>query len=164
MWTDERIETLKKLYEDGLSASQIGAELGASRNAVIGKVHRIGLKRRGHRPAGLRPHPQHKPQRHHPISRPAIKRGAVVQIQQERYVEPPPTDNVIPKGQRCSLLELTSKTCRWPIGDPGSADFFFCGGPSDNNLDQPYCSYHSRVAVKPARPRLDSSYVPRRAA
>ena len=64
-----------------------------------------------------------------------------------------PIDNVIPLGQRRSLLELTEETCRWPIGDPGTADFFFCGGPTVTSL--PYCAYHSRVAYQPANVRRD---------
>jgi GcrA cell cycle regulator len=51
------------------------------------------------------------------------------------------------------LLELTELTCHWPIGDPGSADFFFCGGQAVTNL--PYCSYHSRIAYQPANVRRD---------
>ena len=65
--------------------------------------------------------------------------------------EAQPIDNVIPIGQRRSLLELTEDTCRWPIGDPGSADFYFCGGPAVTSL--PYCAYHSRVAYQPANVR-----------
>ena len=62
-------------------------------------------------------------------------------------------DNVIPIGQRRTLLELTEETCRWPIGDPGHADFFFCGGPPISGL--PYCAYHSRVAYQPPNVRRD---------
>lgn len=153
-WTDERIETLKTLYGDGLSASQIGAELGCTRNAVIGKVHRIGLRRRGRPVAVSRPQPRHKPQRRAPI-----KQGAIVRAPQQPYVEPTPIeDSAIPTAQHCSLLELTSKTCRWPIGDPGKPDFFFCGGPADNNLGLPYCSYHSRAAYQPATVRRAPKY------
>ena len=57
----------------------------------------------------------------------------------------------IPVEQRKTLLQLTEKTCRWPVGDPGSTDFFFCGGDTVNDL--PYCSYHSRVAYQPASDR-----------
>ena len=71
----------------------------------------------------------------------------------EEEVDPEPelVDNVVPMGQRRNLLELTEATCRWPIGDPGSADFFFCGGPTLTSL--PYCAFHSRVAYQPASDR-----------
>ena len=62
-------------------------------------------------------------------------------------------DNVIPIGQRRTILELTEETCRWPIGDPGNSDFFFCGGLAVASL--PYCAYHSRIAYQPANPRRD---------
>jgi GcrA cell cycle regulator len=67
--------------------------------------------------------------------------------------EPELVDNVVPMGQRRTLLELTEETCRWPIGDPGQADFFFCGGRTISSL--PYCSYHSRVAYQPPNMRRD---------
>ena len=65
--------------------------------------------------------------------------------------EPELLDNIIPIGQRRTLLELNEQTCRWPIGDPSSTDFFFCGGQAITAL--PYCSYHSRVAYQPATDR-----------
>jgi GcrA cell cycle regulator len=158
-WTDERVETLKKLWADGLSASQIAAELGGiTRNAVIGKVHRLGLSGRAKspssaapRPRKARPHSQHMLR----VSRPSMRGNTALAHSYELDVEPEPEliDNVIPIGQRRTLLELTEETCRWPIGDPGHADFFFCGGPSISSL--PYCAYHSRVAYQPANIRRD---------
>jgi GcrA cell cycle regulator len=73
----------------------------------------------------------------------------------EVELEPEPVlyDNVIPMGQRRSILELTEATCRWPIGDPSSTEFFFCGGQSMAGL--PYCPYHSRIAYQPADRRRD---------
>ena len=64
-------------------------------------------------------------------------------------------DNVVPMSQRLSLLELNESTCHWPVGDPGSPDFFFCGGKALNAL--PYCAHHSRVAYQPASDRRRSS-------
>jgi GcrA cell cycle regulator len=69
----------------------------------------------------------------------------------EAEAEPELIDNIIPIGQRRTILELTEQTCRWPVGDPGSSDFFFCGGNTLNAL--PYCAYHSRVAYQPASDR-----------
>jgi GcrA cell cycle regulator len=60
-------------------------------------------------------------------------------------------DNVIPMGQRRTLLELTEETCRWPIGDPSNPEFYFCGGKPIPSL--PYCSHHSRIAYQPVNER-----------
>jgi GcrA cell cycle regulator len=158
-WTDERVETLKKLWSEGLSASTIAAELGGvTRNAVIGKVHRLGLAGRAKSPASTAPRPR-KPRSAHPhmlrVSRPSVHGNTALAHAYEVEVEPEPelSDNVIPLGQRRTLLQLTEETCRWPIGDPGQADFFFCGGRTVAGL--PYCAYHSRVAYQPAHVRRD---------
>jgi GcrA cell cycle regulator len=157
-WTDERVETLKKLWADGLSASQIAAELGGiTRNAVIGKVHRLGLSGRAKSPSSAAPRPR-KPRAGSQmlrVSRSSMRGNTALAHAYELDIEPEPEliDNVIPLGQRRSLLELTEDTCRWPIGDPGTAEFFFCGGPAITSL--PYCAYHSRVAYQPANVRRD---------
>ena len=157
-WTDERVETLKRLWSEGLSASQIAAELGGiTRNAVIGKVHRLGLSGRAKSPSSAAPRPRKPRGSSHMlrVSRPAMRGNTALAHAYELDMEPQAelVDNVIPLGQRRSLLELTEETCRWPIGDPGSADFFFCGGQSITSL--PYCAYHSRVAYQPANVRRD---------
>ena len=151
-WTDERVETLKKLWAEGLSASQIAAALGGvTRNAVIGKVHRLGLSGRAKAPSSAAPRPR-KPRVHSHmlrVSRPSIRGNTALAHAYDLDIEPEPQfiDNVIPLGQRRTLLELTEETCRWPIGDPGQPDFFFCGGQTITGL--PYCAYHSRVAYQP---------------
>jgi GcrA cell cycle regulator len=157
-WTDERVEALKKLWADGLSASQIAAELGGiTRNAVIGKVHRLGLSGRAKSPSSAAPRPRKPRATSHMlrVSRSSMRGNTALAHAYELDIEPEPQliDNVIPLGQRRSLLELTENTCRWPIGDPGTADFFFCGGPTITSL--PYCAYHSRVAYQPANARRD---------
>jgi GcrA cell cycle regulator len=155
-WTDERVELLKKLWSDGLSASQIAAELGGiTRNAVIGKVHRLGLSGRAKSPSSAAPR-QRKTRTHTHmlrVTRPAVRGNTALAHAYEYEVEAEPelVDNVIPMGQRRTLLELSEETCRWPIGDPGSAEFFFCGGASVTGL--PYCAYHSRVAYQPPNDR-----------
>jgi GcrA cell cycle regulator len=157
-WTDERVELLKKLWTDGLSASQIAAELGGiTRNAVIGKVHRLGLSGRAKSPSSTAPR-QRKARSHSHVMRvprPAMRGNTALAHAYEYDVEPEPEliDNVIPIGQRRTLLELTEETCHWPIGDPGSTEFFFCGGASISGL--PYCAYHSRVAYQPPSMRRD---------
>lgn len=154
-WTDDRVELLKKLWADGLSASQIAAELGGiSRNSVIGKVHRLGLAGRAKSPAAAMPR-QRKPRSPGAmmrITRSAIRGNtalaALHAFEQDFEPQPEVSENVIPIGQRCTLLELAEGKCRWPIGDPSAPDFFFCGGPTIEGL--PYCGYHSRIAYQPA--------------
>src|SRR6202158_4113946 len=138
-WTDERVETLKKLWADGLSASQIAAVLGGiTRNAVIGKVHRLGLSGRAKSPSSAAPRPRKSRATSHMlrVSRSSMRGNTALAHAYELDTEPEPQliDNVIPLGQRRTLLELTEDTCRWPIGDPGTADFFFCGGQTITSL------------------------------
>lgn len=161
-WTDERVELLSKLWSEGLSASQIAGELGGvTRNAVIGKVHRLGLSGRGKAPA------QSKPRRTRQTR--AAPRRTVVQatvgnaaLQQvfEEDTEPAHMPQVrtatidsivIPMEQRRSILTLSEQTCKWPVGDPGAEDFYFCGANCD--VATPYCEAHSRVAYQPATDR-----------
>ena len=156
-WTDERVEQLKKLWTDGLSASQIAAELGGvTRNAVIGKVHRLGLSGRAKSPSSAAPRPR-KPRQTHMlrVSRASIRGNTALAYAYDLDVEaePEPIENIIPIGQRRTLLELNEETCRWPIGDPATQDFFFCGGKPITSL--PYCAYHSRVAYQPPASRRD---------
>jgi GcrA cell cycle regulator len=150
-WTDERVEMLKKLWADGLSASQIAAELGGiTRNAVIGKVHRLGLSGRAKSPSSSSPRPRKaRSSGMMRVSRPSMRGNTALAYEYELEPEPEVID--IPLEQRKTLLQLTEKTCRWPVGDPGSTEFYFCGGDSVNEL--PYCSYHSRIAYQPANER-----------
>src|SRR5206468_2292985 len=89
------------------------------------------------------------------VSRPATHGNTALAQAFEPESEPQSelVNNVIPLGQRRNLLELNEETCRWPIGDPGNTDFFFCGGQSIAGL--PYCAYHSRVAYQPVNMRRD---------
>tara|TARA_R110000868_G_scaffold38_30_gene516 strand:- start:5259 stop:5849 length:591 start_codon:yes stop_codon:yes gene_type:complete len=171
-WTDERVETLKKLWMEGLSASQIAGQLGegVTRNAVIGKVHRLKLSARAKptnstpraRPAA-RPAPRRVASPSAGMSahmgsaaakpRPAMSRpqsvGATAlahdpQMDQELYVAPAVQELFIPEDKRLSLLQLSEDTCKWPIGDPLGKDFYFCG---QHSLESgPYCEFHSKRA------------------
>ena len=114
-WTDERVEQLKKLWADGLSASQIAAELGGiTRNAVIGKVHRLGLSGRAKAPSSAGPRPRKTRAPSHVFrsirnalrGNTALAAHAVAAYEAEIEPEPVPLENVIPIGQRCSILEL----------------------------------------------------------
>ncbi len=153
-WTDERVELLKKLWADGLSASQIAGELGGiTRNAVIGKVHRLGLSGRAKSPSSSAPRVR-KPRSHMlRVSRPAMRGNTALALAYEMDAELDlePVELVIPLEQRRNLLELNEETCRWPVGDPATPEFYFCGGKSITGL--PYCAPHSRVAYQPAADR-----------
>ena len=159
-WTDDRVELLKKLWADGLSASQIAGEPGGiTRNAVIGKVHRLGLSGRAKAPSSSVPR-QRKPRAPSQMFRAprTMMRGNTALAQMPSYAydpepEPELIENIIPIGQRCTLLELDQEKCHWPIGDPGQPDFFFCGGKT--NAGTPYCGYHGRVAYQPPSARRD---------
>ena len=155
-WTDDRVEQLKKLWESGLSASQIAAELGnVTRNAVIGKVHRLGLSGRAKSPYSTAPRPRkaRPAQQMMRVSRPTSRGNTALAHVFDIEPEPDPIayDNVVPMSQRLSLLELNEATCHWPIGDPSSSEFFFCGGKALASL--PYCAHHSRIAYQPTGDR-----------
>jgi GcrA cell cycle regulator len=160
-WTDERVELLKKLWGDGLSASQIAGELGGiTRNAVIGKVHRLGLSGRAKAPSSSMPRPRkprpatqmfRAPQR--PMMRGNTALAAMPSYDYDPEPEPEVIENIIPLGQRCTLLQLNDDKCHWPIGDPGQPDFYFCGGKTATST--PYCGYHGRVAYQPPAARRD---------
>jgi len=156
-WSDDRVEQLKKLWEAGLSASQIAAELGnVTRNAVIGKVHRLGLagrattsRMKSHRPRarGQASKRLMKP-RFTSLGNPALRQLYLGDT--EPYV-PSAEELVIPPHERRSIQTLTEACCRWPIGDPQQADFHFCG--RKKVLGLPYCEFHARRAFQPPQPR-----------
>jgi GcrA cell cycle regulator len=153
-WTDERVELLKKLWADGLSASQIAGELGGiTRNAVIGKVHRLGLSGRAKSPSSSSPRPRKARSSSHMmrVARHSMRGNTALAYDYDMEPEPELIEKLIPVEQRRTLLELTEATCRWPVGDPGSPEFFFCGGEAATTL--PYCAYHSRVAYQPPNDR-----------
>lgn len=153
MWTDERVETLRKLWTDGLSASQIAKQLGGvTRNAVIGKVHRLGLAGRAtpSRPAKRivrtnRPRIMHSGSPSRPRTIPSLGGVALAEL-------PPPLEPMAQAdGSVASVLTITEKMCKWPIGDPSDATFAFCGRES---CDGPYCSEHARLGFQPQRQRV----------
>ncbi|HXK53524.1 MAG TPA: GcrA family cell cycle regulator [Hyphomicrobiales bacterium] len=159
-WTDERVDLLKKLWADGLSASQIAGELGnVTRNAVIGKVHRLGLSGRAKptRTAASRPRrprapsaPQHGAANFVSHGNTALK-AETAPVAMPKPRPQPVAELVIPKAERKSILQLTEFTCKWPVGDPTQEDFYFCGRRSETGM--PYCDHHARVAYQPAQDR-----------
>ncbi len=217
-WTDERIATLKKMWEGGATASQIAEELGGvSRNAVIGKAHRLGLKSRPSpvktgekkatssapaapkKPAATRTSAEPKPV---PAAKPAAAEASkpatapapshdraatptsaapsqpmpnsgtdlpkIVSVgpggflrqgpgDQQAPIPPAPPRRLVPAkpspeiADKTSLLELSDKVCRWPMGHPGEPDFHFCGQPVNPGF--PYCVEHCGRAYQAQLPR-----------
>ncbi len=168
-WTDERVEILKNLWAKGLTASQIALELGegVTRNAVIGKVHRLKLAPRAKSTSTqtrtrttIRPTRKSTtirsttniaysaPKRRSlsakiPAGAPALKSSP--QSENELKIARNEAYELhIPPDERVSLLELTEDKCKWPIGDPLHADFYFCGRKSLEA--KPYCEFHSKRA------------------
>lgn len=168
-WTDERVDLLRRLWSEGLSASQIAAQLGGvSRNAVIGKVHRLKLSSRGRATAA--PTRQKKAPsastatatksvtRTATVARPVTMTVGATALQTQFVAEPvarqflrPQEEVVIPISRRLKLVQLSERTCKWPNGDPLTEDFNFCG--NDCADTGPYCSYHARIAYQPAAER-----------
>ncbi|WGD56228.1 GcrA family cell cycle regulator [Bradyrhizobium sp. CB1650] len=149
-WTDERIALLKQHFEAGLSCSEIAADIGVSRNAVIGKLSRLNLTRgrtsdeRRLRDKSFAPARTSK-------AMPRLQYEMLATIYGE--TEPPVILEPIDEANRCSLMDLGENRCRWPISTPGADDFCFCGNVAPDG--QPYCTGHSRLAYRPnSRPRL----------
>jgi GcrA cell cycle regulator len=172
-WTDERVEKLKRLWAEGLSASQIAAQLGGvSRNAVIGKVHRLNLP--GRAKAGGTVAASRTAKRStsaprapsyasrvaatrtvtRPVGATVMKEEIEIEASQE-LVYVPATNVVVPISRKLALTELTERTCKWPVGDPLTDDFHFCGCESPDN--SPYCNYHAKLAYQPVHDRRKAS-------
>ncbi|MFO6465682.1 GcrA family cell cycle regulator [Jannaschia sp. KMU-145] len=197
-WTDERVETLKRMWGEGASASQIAKELGGvTRNAVIGKVHRLGLSNRQTadeakaEAAPAKPVPKAKAKADtakadpapppapeaeeeddddEPRTMAAVPQGTNVTslrkpLMAGQPLPPQPSANEISPealakvnavektAKKISLMELTERTCKWPIGDPATPKFWFCGLPVQ--AGKPYCEAHVSVAFQPMSSRRD---------
>ena len=139
-WTDERIETLKKLWTDGLSASQIAKRLGnVTRNAVIGKVHRLGLSGRATPSAPrVRKAPRPAPIPAAPRARKEVTLKRVIETASLPYVDEPGS---------ATILTLGAHMCKWPIGNPLTDSFTFCGKRIDGKGS--YCVSHACMAYQP---------------
>jgi GcrA cell cycle regulator len=187
-WTDDRVEILKKLWGEGQSASQIAKELGGvTRNAVIGKVHRLGLSNRATSSSSSKSDTKSKTSvksmsntkkvlnktsasKVTSANSPAEPRSNVTSLRRQiipagQPLPPQPSANEISpealarvneiekKAKKISLLELTERTCKWPVGDPATEEFWFCGLPSQ--AGKPYCEAHVGVAFQPMSQRRD---------
>jgi len=145
MWTDERVELLQRLWGQGLSASQIANQLqGVTRNAVIGKMHRLS-KRGPSAPKATRA-------RTGGFGVPAARRRPAPEARRipgglpEWAFRPHPRAMAVEEPGLATCATLSANMCRWPIGDPDTTDFTFCGRPSDGGRS--YCQGHSTVAYK----------------
>lgn len=194
-WTDERVEILKRMWNEGQSASQIAKELGSvTRNAVIGKVHRLGLSNRVTpgaepveekseavpdpavaavaSPAAPEPTPEMPAMADddvmpdpEPAAPPATVHGRRQIVPAGQPLPPQPSANEVSpealasvrevekKARKLTLMELTERTCKWPIGDPATDDFWFCGLSAQPG--KPYCEAHVGVAFQPMSARRD---------
>jgi GcrA cell cycle regulator len=148
-WTEQRIELLKSRFQAGLTAREIAAEIGVSRNAVIGKLSRLDLRREkdtDQRRLAAKNDPKRSPKGRR------LKTTARLQYEILRTLYAERTafddDEPIHSQHRCSLLELSKEKCRWPINAPGAEDFCFCGNTPLEGL--PYCAGHTRLAYRPA--------------
>jgi GcrA cell cycle regulator len=162
-WNDERVDVLKKLWADGLSASQIAGRLGGvTRNAVIGKVHRLGLSGRA-TTSRMKSRPRVRTQAARRLMKPRTPTAGNVAFRSlyltdEPYV-PPAEELVIPLAERKYIQTLTESCCRWPIGDPQQPEFHFCGKKKIPGL--PYCEVHARRAFQPPQARRrERDFVP----
>jgi GcrA cell cycle regulator len=162
-WTDERVELLKKLWADGLSASQIATKIGeVTRNAVIGKVHRLGLAGRAttSRIRSARPRtnvalfPSRSSQvQYRTFGNTALKVAPDAQERKSASVIPLralPELEPAPEGV-ITLIDLKENMCHWPVGDPMEEGFHFCGRRKSFGI--PYCEHHAAIAYNPAARR-----------
>jgi len=190
-WSDERVAILKKMWLEGSSASEIAKELGnITRNAVIGKIHRLGMSnrdtnnlksgsstsnakksvRRGRPPKVNKE--EKKRGRPHKLKDPGdfpgtldLKEKSTISSAKEMRLDENKTkvasdlseetlQNILKvemKSKKISLMELTERTCKWPIGDPATDTFWFCGHESEPG--KPYCKTHISIAFQPITQR-----------
>jgi len=124
-WTPERVEQLKKLWDEGLTTAEIGKRIDVSKNAVVGKAHRLEL-----------------PSRPSPIRRGVVRR--VARPAAKASAAPRPAPQALP-------LSRTGRRCQWPSGHPGEPDFHFCGDPAVEG--KPYCGEHYLMAYIQSKPK-----------
>jgi GcrA cell cycle regulator len=158
-WTQDREDLLKKLYLEGLSASAIAARISCTgfsvtRNAIIGKAHRMALN--GHQPRtsrGTRIR-KRKPKAQKPPHYGEQRKSAKLFLEAEPFTPGP--ELIVPENERRGIDGLTQEQCRWPIGDPQEKDFHFCNGSKFAGL--PYCAHHAQRAYQP--PEIRKKRIP----
>lgn len=143
LWAEESVIQLRKLRQAGCSAAECARSLGMTRNQVIGKLSRLGILARPTIPI----------QHNNCTDRTKHNNGGVTTTVRKTFpTKPMPVtgaqdDYSIPVAQRLSIFDLSDATCRWPVGDPRSADFFFCGAVTGGHV---YCKLHARRALPQA--------------
>ena len=137
-WTDEQVEELKRLWDKGLTTGEIGKALGVSKNAVVGKAHRLGLNGR---PSPIRRGEEDTAAVSAEKETPAKKKTAKAAVAKKGTAKE--------KQKLFTVNDLTSSSCRWPIGDPKDEDFHFCG--KEALPDKPYCAEHAAIAYVSAK-------------
>ena len=131
-WTNEKIELLKKLWDEGLTASRIAHEIGdMTRNAVIGKAHRLGLSGRMQSKSKNSSISIVRKKKNSPYNKKIIE----ISTQVDEPMNPTP------------FSEIKDGLCRWPIGEPENSDFKFCGRSTNEGFV--YCQTHHKVAYQP---------------
>ena len=137
-WTEEKVKKLRELWSKGHTASQIAETLGdTTRNAVIGKAHRLNLEARA-------PSKQSS-QSSASVNRP-VRRGSAPISRKAKFQSILLDKNFEPENPK-SLEELTDTTCKWPIGHPNEEKFYFCGRKPEGEF--PYCKLHVLYAFQP---------------
>ncbi len=182
-WTDDRVATLTKMWGEGNSASQIAKEIGGvTRNAVIGKVHRLGLSNRETTakskaaPKAVKAAPKAKVKQKEPVrvanpnstteiptARDIPRKRPIITAGQPLPPQPSASEvsaealakvvEIEGQARKLNLMQLTERTCKWPIGDPATDEFWFCGHPAQ--VGKPYCETHVAVAFQPMSSRRD---------
>mgnify|MGYP002717409669 CR=1 FL=1 len=163
-WTEERVELLKKLWAEGLTASKIALQLGGvSRNAVIGKIHRLKLSNRvgpkisaeevENATAKKKEKKSSAPQMQAAVKLVAenLPQKDALPLAEEQKTPSRKKEEPVLQSRQLNLLELTERTCKWPLGDPLAEDFHFCG--ADVRENGPYCAYHKKIAFQPVSER-----------
>ena len=134
-WTDEQVKELKRLWDKGLTTGEIGKALGVSKNAVVGKAHRLGLN--------SRPSPIRRGDEEAENTADTVKKKKAAKSDSAK--KNPEQE----KKKLFTVNDLTSSSCRWPIGDPKDEDFHFCG--KEALPDKPYCAEHAAIAYVSAK-------------
>lgn len=142
VWDEERISILTKLWAQGISAGNIAVKFSATRSAIIGKIHRLGLPTPNAKQKRIRTErdPQKRIVRHNTHFVEASAASVALPVLSM------PNGHNISTAQRCTLLQLTSGVCKWPFGEPQTPNFFFCGGVAVDGKS--YCVEHCRVAYR----------------
>ena len=154
-WTEERITELTRLWNDGLSTAEIGKLLGISKNAVVGKAHRLRLASRPSpiRRMAIRPSAPRVPRETRMATMPSLPQTAAMTPPKSPTIAVAPVAAPAPQPMRARIetptLQLSNQRCMWPVGHPGDSDFHFCGERA--LVGKPYCVGHCSVAYVKAK-------------